>query len=63
MSNIAIKVENLGKKYIINHEHDNDASSFCEIYHSGVMIGNKVACPHSTYKQKNFKSFKSENVS
>lgn len=45
---IAIKVENFAKKYIINHEHDNDASSFCEIYHSGVMIGNKVACPHST---------------
>ena len=47
MRNIAIKVESLGKKYIINHEQGNAVGSFCEIYHRGVMIGNKVAYPDS----------------
>jgi len=35
MSNIAIKVENLGKKYVINHEKGNGDDNFRE-----VIIGN-----------------------
>ena len=35
MNNIAIKVENLGKKYVINHEKGNGGDNFRE-----VIIGN-----------------------
>lgn len=38
MSNIAIKVENFEKKYVINHETRNDDDNFREVSKEGCII-------------------------